>query len=549
MRNRWFVPAAVALLSLALVLLWSQMASQALIPPGNSEAAGPTAPNPGSPVAQEESLDNASAGARQPASVPDLSLVKTAAPGRVPPGGLVTYTLTFSNSSATEVKTLEGVFDVLPEGATFFSMTVASDFITHPFGSKGPIYWYVYPSIDPLDELTVQYVVTMPLTDGLTLENYAYSYVNSTMIGPDSAEVKIGQTGMAFLPSAMRNYSPPRFTVAKSVYPSVAFTTVQEAVFTYTVGFYNEGTVPGVLADIRDTLPTGFEFGGMVTDLSDVDSDPVGTTGEIIWTGPFTVGREVTLTLVYSVTTTPELGTYVNSATATTVEGKGAPPKTPGEATVYITEPLYLEEDWQGPISEHWRPYLNHGRLAPEQWFIVPNEGWGGSAALKHTRDAGGKLAHDALYMYYDPAAEGWRNYRYEAKVNVSRGEIAGLWFRGKVEQPDPGPEPKHDEGYYFVMSPRSNWIKLAVIWTDAPFYPYYFDNVIEIEAKAYTINRGEWYTLAVEVRGSEIKCYVNGNLEITANDSTFSSGTIGMKTYMVESGVWDDILVTPLAP
>jgi hypothetical protein len=152
--------------------------------------------------------------------------------------------------------------------------------------------------------------------------------------------------------------------------------------------------------------------------------------------------------------------------------------------------------------------------------------------------------------MYYDPAAEGWTNYRYEAKVNLSRGEIAGLWFRGKVEQPDPSPEPKHDEGYYFMMSPTSGgWVRLGAVSHNAPFYPYYFDNVREIDARAWEIHRGLWYTLAVEVRGTEIKCYVNGFLAFTANDSTYSSGTIGMKTYRVDAAVWDDILVTALAP
>ncbi len=528
MRNRWMVPGAVALLSLVLVLLWGQMASQARIPPGDAEEVG----------------------ASRPVSVNDLSLDKTARPARVEPGGVVTYTLTFSNSGSV-ARSLDTVFDILPDDVTFTAMTGASDVSADPFGSTGTIFWAGPLNIDPLAQLVVEYEVTMPLVgDMVTLQNLAWGQIDSSMVGPDSAQVKVGETGLALFPTVMKNYSPPRFTVTKSVYPSNAFTNVLEAVFTYTVVFNNEGTVPGVLADIRDTLPAGFEFGGMVTDESDIDSDPVGTTGEIIWTGPFTVAGEMTQMLVYTVSTTPVIGTYVNSATATAVEGKGIPPQTPGQATVYVTEPLYLEEDWQGPISEHWRPYLNHGGLAPEQWFIVPNEGWLGSAGLKHTRDAGGKLANDALYMYYDPAAEGWRDYRYEAKVNISKGEIAGLWFRGKVEQPDPSPEPKHDEGYYFVMSPGGGgWVKLGAVSHDAPFYPYYFDNVREIEAKAYPIYRGWWYTLAVEVRGSEIKCYVNGDLVITANDSIYSSGTIGMKTYRIVAGVWDDIVVTPLAP
>lgn len=557
MRNRWIVPGAVALLSLALVLLWGQMASQARIPPGDPEADGlpaPAAEAVGGLAARRLPLEYAAERARQLASVDGLSLVKTAWPSRVQPGGVVTYTLTFSNTS-DEVVTLDSIIDTLPEGVTFYAMAAGSDISDDPFGSTGLIMWAApwapLPGIDPLGELVVRYAVTMPMvTETVTLVNSAMGYDDSTYVGPESAEVKVGETGLALFPTVMKNYSPSRFTVTKSVYPSNAFTIVQEAVFTYTVVFNNEGTVPGVLADIRDTLPSGFEFGGMVTDESDVDSDPVGTTGEIIWSGPFTVAGEMTQMLVYTVSTTPVIGTYVNSATATTVEGKGIPPQTPGQATVYVTEPLYLEEDWQGPISEHWRPYLNHGRLAPEQWFIVPNEGWLGSAGLKHTRDAGGKLANDALYMYYDPAAEGWSDYRYEAKVNISKGEIAGLWFRGKVEQPDPSPEPKHDEGYYFVMSPGGGgWLRLGAVSHNAPFYPYYFDNVREIAAVAYPIYRGWWYTLAVEVRGTNIKCYVDGNLVFDEDDSIYSTGTIGMKTYRVDAAVWDDILVTPLAP
>jgi uncharacterized repeat protein (TIGR01451 family) len=560
MRNRWIVPGTVALLSLALVLLWSQVASQALIPPGDSEAAGPAGPTAlthGSPVVHEVPLDSAAGGARQLASVDDLSLVKTAEPARVQPGGLVTYTLTFSNSSVDETKTLNSVVDILPEGVTFKRMADDSDVSDNPYGSTGPILTWAAPqapppSIGPLAELAYRYVVTMPLSDTVTLVNSARGYIDSTIIGPESAEVKVGQTGMAFFPIAMRNYSPPRFTVSKTAYPQTVFNNVAEAVFTYTVVFYNEGTVPGVLADIRDTLPTGFEFGGMVTDPSDIDSDPAGTTGEIIWTGPFTVAREDTLTLVYTVTSPPVIGTYVNSATATTVADKGAPPKAPGQATVHITEPIYLEEDWHDPNFDYWKPYLKHSKLAPEQWFIVPNEGWGWTAALKHTREAGGKNADDALYTYLGPGTDNWTNYRYEAKVKITQGEQAGLWFRGKIDEPNW--ETRHVEGYYFVMRARGedSFVKLGAIKTNDPPipHPFEFDNVREIAAQGgLVLHAGLWYTMAVEVRGSNIKCFIDDVLLIDANDSTYSSGTVGMKTYRIKSGVWDNILVTPLAP
>jgi uncharacterized repeat protein (TIGR01451 family) len=540
MRNRWIVPGAVALLSLALVLLWGQMASQARIPPGDSEAGsrpGHAALSQGVPAAGVVPLDSLADRARQLASVDDLSL---------------TYTLTFSNSGSV-ARTLDTVFDILPDDVTFNRMTGASDVSTDPFGSTGMIFWAGPLSIDPLAQLVVEYEVTMPLVeDTVTLQNEAWGQIDSSMIGPDSAEVKVGETGLALFPTVMNNYSPPRFTVSKSVYPSEAFTTVQVAVFTYTVAFYNEGTVPGVLADIRDTLPTGFEFGGMVTEQSDIDSAPVGATREITWTGPFTVTGEMTRTLVYTVSTTPVIGTYVNNATATTVEGKGIPPQAPGQATVYVTEPLYLEEDWQGPLSEYWVPYLKHSKLAPEQWFIVPNEGWGWTAALKHTRYAGDKAADDALYTYLDPAAEGWRNYRYEAKVKVTQGENAGLWFRGKIDEPDW--ETRHVEGYYFVMRARGDdsFVKLGAIRTNDPPipHPFEFDNVREIAAVGNLVLwPNEWYTLAVEVRGDHIQCYIDGTLLMDEYDSTYSSGTIGMKTYRVVSGVWDNILVTPLAP
>jgi hypothetical protein len=285
-----------------------------------------------------------------------------------------------------------------------------------------------------------------------------------------------------------------------------------------------------------------------VPDQSDVDSAPSGTTGEIIWTGPFTVAGESALTLVYRVTSAPIVGTYVNSATATTVEDKGAPPKTPGRATVTIAEPLFLKEDWEDP-SDDWGPYLKHSKLAPEQWFVEPDEGWDGSAALKHTNSAGGKVAHDALYMYMTPDAEEWTDYRYEAKVRLNDGDFLGLWFRGKVDEPDE--DTRHVEGYYLVMRPPSNYIKLGAIKTNDPpiDHPFEFDNVRELATAQVPggFQKGKWYTLAVEVEGSNIRCYFNGTLLIDEDDSTYPSGTVGMKTYQVVSGLWDDVLVTPL--
>ena len=58
---------------------------------------------------------------------------------------------------------------------------------------------------------------------------------------------------------------------------------------------------------------------------------------------------------------------------------------------------------------------------------------------------------------------------------------------------------------------------------------------------------KGNWYTLAVEIRGSNFKAFFNDQLVLEYDDDTFPRGTVGMKTYKVVNGVWDDILVTPL--
>jgi uncharacterized repeat protein (TIGR01451 family) len=548
-RLRWLAPSAVALLSLTLVLLWSRMASQALVPPGDSEAAGAAGlktPADADQTVHKEMRDSAAGGAGRLATTDDVPLVKTAASTRVLPGEVVTYTLTFSNSGDV-TRDLDIVGDVLPQDATFKRMiTDASDVSGDPDSTTGTIVWSGPFSIDPLAEMVVQYEVTMPLViSTVILVNEGWGQKGAAMVGPDSVQVEARSSNWVYSPVVTRNYSPPRFTVSKSAHPEQVSSSGVEAVFTYTIAFHNEGTMPGVLADIRDTLPTGFEFGGMVAGQSDVDSAPGGATSEITWTGPFSVAGESMLTLVYWVSATPTAGAYTNSATATTVEGKGYPPKTPGQATVHIP---YLEEDWQDP-SDHWAPYLKHSQLHPDQWFIVPNQGWNGSAALVHTYRAGGKEALDALYTYLGPGTDDWRDYRYEAKVKSTQGEMIGLWFRGKIDEPNW--ETRHVEGYYFVMRARGDdsFVKLGAIKTNDPpiAHPFEFDNVREIAAQGgLVLFSDQWYTLAVEVRGDHIQCYIDGNLLIDVNDSTYSSGTVGMKTYRIKGGMWDNILVTP---
>jgi hypothetical protein len=65
-----------------------------------------------------------------------------------------------------------------------------------------------------------------------------------------------------------------------------------------------------------------------------------------------------------------------------------------------------------------------------------------------------------------------------------------------------------------------------------------------------------EWHVLRVEVRGNNIKCYVDDELAIDYTDeegSVFLKGTVGIYAYGSPPRYavikYDDVLVEPLAP
>jgi uncharacterized repeat protein (TIGR01451 family) len=69
----------------------------------------------------------------------------------------------------------------------------------------------------------------------------------------------------------------------------------------YTAIFSN-GTASDVAIEvISDTLPPGFAFLPPMDPASDIPAVPAGTTGTLVWTGPFTVPASGTLSLIYHV--------------------------------------------------------------------------------------------------------------------------------------------------------------------------------------------------------------------------------------------------------
>jgi len=491
----------------------------------------------------------------------EVTLAKTAAPHRVEPGGVVVYSVSLNNDGYVPVP-LDTVTDILPDGVTFLGMTPASDIQDPPDGTTGAIVWQGPFEIPAAGELLIQYEAEMPQgEDTLYLYNEVTALLgDGTLLGPASAEVVVSTGGVVYIPLAMNNWAPPAFSVTKAADPTVVYAEEPGGLITYTVVFNNEGTLPGELAEVRDTLPAGFTYQRMLPG-SDVLVDPVGTTGEIAWAGPFPVAGEGTLTLVYEVRASTEIGTYVNSATATASVGES--PKEPASATVKVQAAILLEDNFNSNANQ-WTPFLNYWRLSPEQWWWQDGVGYQGSGAYLHSMYAGPDEAHDALSMALVPGSEDWTDYRYEARVFLEPTGLwapqVSLWFRGNYQESDVAGQ--WVLGYYFLIYPKSSKIAFMQTMTpddcigedcDYPDVLYHFSNPMALLEIPYPLGSewfGLWHHIAVEVQGNHMKGYIDGNLalEFTDTEGTIiPSGTVGLATYKVPLVRWDDVLVTPL--
>ena len=479
--------------------------------------------------------------------VGEVSVDKTASGTQVEPGSVVTYSVTFSNSGYVHVP-LAVITDLLPAAITYMTMTPGSDIHTAPVDVSGTLSWTGPFTIAPHAQFLVEFEASMPVvSETLSLINKAGGQLaDGSVVGPASQEVVVSPSApmTIILPAIYRFWSPAAFAVSKEASPLVVYAQTPGELITYTVKIENTGTVLGTLSDIRDTLPVGFSFVTMLPG-SDVTTAPAGSSGQIIWNGPFDIAGQSALTLVYQVRASSSVGTYTNIATATVTEG--IPPQAPGTATVDVIESTLLVEKWEEP-SPYWEPFLNYWRLKPEQWYVEWGTGINGSATLKHTYFYGvsdpDDGAHDALYIYQGPGSDAWTNYRFECMAKMNVGYTQGLWFRAKYLPSDLGG--RHVEGYFLNWKPGDNVIKLMRI-RDYGQWAYHFSIPDELIKANYTLNKGVWYNMAVEVRGNNIKAYVDGNLVIDYSDDGYPTGSVGFFAYKVADAAWDNIVVTPL--
>jgi hypothetical protein len=123
-----------------------------------------------------------------------------------------------------------------------------------------------------------------------------------------------------------------------------------------------------------------------------------------------------------------------------------------------------------------------------------------------------------------------WTDYTFEAKVRIEKGgelaPIVGIFFRVTEKSPT-------GDYYYFRLDQRAS---------EGP-------GLIKAPNVTMQINGlnpakiGQDYVLKVEVKGKQIKCYVDGKLEIDIQDDDFRKGAIGVGTFNAE-GHFDDVTV-----
>ena len=353
------------------------------------------------------------------------------------------------------------------------------------------------------------------------------------------------------LPLVLRDFSPPSFTASKRASPTKALVQDPGALIAYTAEFTNTGTAPGTLSEIEDTLPTGFTFVTMLPG-SDVIAAPIGTTGRIVWTGPFDVAGGEPLTVLYQVRAATTAGTYVNSATASA--SVGAPPAARASASVELVPPILLEDSFDSN-ADLWTLFLNQpNKLNPAQWY------WS-DGSYDHDRRLGSPgPSDDALTMYLQPGSEQWTDYRFEADVWMDPGTtFASLWFRGHYQ--DSASAGQWVLGYYFTIHPGGGSVSIWQTQTEldclddtctTPRWQYNFSNPMSLLSVDRDLIgfRGAWQHIAVEVRGPNMKGFINGEQVIDFTDAVGTiilNGTVGLATYHAPLIRFDNVKVTAL--
>lgn len=137
------------------------------------------------------------------------------------------------------------------------------------------------------------------------------------------------------------------------------------------------------------------------------------------------------------------------------------------------------------------------------------------------------KQASTSAISYAYTGSTSWTNYSIQARAKI-------LTFNGTGRPVGVTARFSSTSNFYYAVLKNGNQLELGKKVSGG---------TTALASKSYSVNTGTWYTLKLSVNGSQLQFYVNNVLELTATDSTFSSGKIGLYTYNT-AAEFDDILV-----
>ncbi|HYH02333.1 MAG TPA: family 16 glycoside hydrolase, partial [Bacillota bacterium] len=120
-----------------------------------------------------------------------------------------------------------------------------------------------------------------------------------------------------------------------------------------------------------------------------------------------------------------------------------------------------------------------------------------------------------------------WTNYTVEAKVKA-------LSFNGTARSFGITARYTSTSNYYYLSLGNDNQIILGKKASSGSKV---------LASKTFTVSTGSWYTLKLVINGNQFEGYVNDNLQLTATDSTLTSGKAGLMA-LYTSAEFDGFLV-----
>ena len=124
-----------------------------------------------------------------------------------------------------------------------------------------------------------------------------------------------------------------------------------------------------------------------------------------------------------------------------------------------------------------------------------------------------------------------WTSYSVQARLKpLSFSSSSVRWVSLLGRYRDTG-------NYYYVALQNDNLLRLR---------KFVGSSSTTLAEKAFTVATGTWYTVRLDLDGSALRVFVNGTLQLSASDSTFPSGRIGVAGYGA-SASYDDVVVSPL--